>query len=409
MVEPFVRAFPKTQVIARRRLRAFPEKYRSLELIGNLRSRETQPSLWHVDKADEPIDDHPGFLSRPQVLPLLRDADHQRAMHAAGVQKSFAAWQHATVVRVVDNDRVVVEPVLLQSRDRVSDLAIHVLHGVRILRVVLADHRQVGVIREQRHVFGTVASVLDIAMCPAFVTVPDVDDRKKRLTFAARLPAEALAAGPVPAILVVASPDVEVRFALVRRVIPSLLQQVGIVRDAIMGNAVSAPHGLRPVRDRIHPGDPARPRRRTHRRVVKAVRVTKSFPSQLINRWRLYIGPAITTDPRDTVILAGNPEDVRPCCFQYRVQSHQHAKRQQESVSSHSLSLSIVGHCDSIREKPVSPCVIEDRVRHVSDLRGSRHDRLPVSESTQFDRSGSHSCGTDERAGKGPSSRERME
>jgi hypothetical protein len=77
-----------------------------------------------------------------------------------------------------------------------------------------------------------------------------------------------------------------------------------------MWNFIPAPHRLSPIRDSIHSRNPTRTCGGANRRVIKAIKVAKTLLGQLINRRSLGVFSTITADPRNPIVLAGNPEDV---------------------------------------------------------------------------------------------------
>ena len=79
-----------------------------------------------------------------------------------------------------------------------------------------------------------------------------------------------------------------------------------------MRNFVAASHRLRTVGNAIHAGDPAGTGRSTDGSIVEAVLVKKSFGGKLINVRSPGIGATVRTHPGDTIVLAGNPENVGP-------------------------------------------------------------------------------------------------
>ena len=58
-------------------------------------------------------------------------------------------------------------------------------------------------------------------------------------------------------------------------------------------------------------GDPSRSRGSADGSVIEAVQVTEAFRGKLIQVGGLGIFTTVTTQPRDAIVLAGDPEDVR--------------------------------------------------------------------------------------------------
>jgi len=298
-------------MVLRLRLRAFAQEDRALERLRNLGARQAQPGFGHVHETHHAIDGHAGLLGRPQMLVLVRDTNDQRAMRPAGIQEPLAARHHAAVVRAVDDNRVLVEAVLLQGIQRLLDVVVHVLHGIGVLGVTLADGGQVGMIGVQLHLVWIVPRMVGIAVGAAFMTAGRVHHGEERLARLALAPPEALLpVQEIPAVTVRPAADVVVRLGPVRRMISRLPQQVGIVLDHVMRNLVPAAHGLRSVGDGIHTGNPGGARGSTDGGVVKAMEIPKSLGRQLVDVGRLAVRSAVATDPEDAVVLAGQPENV---------------------------------------------------------------------------------------------------
>ena len=77
-----------------------------------------------------------------------------------------------------------------------------------------------------------------------------------------------------------------------------------------MRDLIPAPHRLGTIGNTIHPRDPARPGRRTHRGIIEAIQIAKPLLGQLVNGRGLGIFPTIATDPGNPVIFASDPENV---------------------------------------------------------------------------------------------------
>ena len=76
------------------------------------------------------------------------------------------------------------------------------------------------------------------------------------------------------------------------------------------GDFESAAHGLGAIGNRMHPGNPRGTGRGTDRTIIETVQVTESFLRQLVNVGSFGILASVATYPFNTVILAGNPENV---------------------------------------------------------------------------------------------------
>ena len=139
------------------------------------------------------------------------------------------------------------------------------------------------------------------------VTVKNVLDCKKWVTWLSLFPRTTA----IPGFFVVAAADVVVGLAAVANKVSRLLQLVWVIRNQVMRNSVATSHWLSSDRNCIVPCDPGRPGRSADRSVIKAMRVTESFSRELIDIRSPRILAAITTHPRDAVVLAGNPENIR--------------------------------------------------------------------------------------------------
>ena len=114
----------------------------------------------------------------------------------------------------------------------------------------------------------------------------------------------------VPAFLVRTAANVVIGFGPVGGVVTGLAEQVRIVLDLIMRDFVAAAHGLSAIGNGIHSGDPGGTRGCAHSGIVKAMCVAETLLSQLIDIGCFAVGSSVATDPGDTVVLAGQPEDI---------------------------------------------------------------------------------------------------
>ena len=165
----------------------------------------------------------------------------------------------------------------------------------------------------------------------ALVAVAEVLDREEGLAGLPLFPGAA--AGP--GVLVVATPDVVIRLAAVPDEVTRLFQLVRVVGNPVVGNRVAASHGLSPDRDRVVSRDPGRSRRSAHRGIVEAVGIAKAFLCELIDVRRLRVLRAVTADPGDAVVLAGDPENVGPVGGQ---RSGENGEKKDECWSEQSIS-----------------------------------------------------------------------
>ena len=74
-----------------------------------------------------------------------------------------------------------------------------------------------------------------------------------------------------------------------------------------MWNEIATTHGLCAIRDCIHTRDPGRPGRGAYGGVIEAVSVAEPFGCQIVNGRRAGVGPAVTTNPEDAIVLACDP------------------------------------------------------------------------------------------------------
>ena len=150
-------------------------------------------------------------------------------MHSAGIEKAFASRHHSTVIRIIDDDGVLIESVLLQLGEALGNVPIHPLHGIGILGVVFPDHRKVGMIREKSHFSGIIFQLLCLSMRLAFMTGGCVVNAKEGLTFLTSLPTilNALNLAPlfsqIPSRIIVPSSNVVVGLPGIRGMVSCLL------------------------------------------------------------------------------------------------------------------------------------------------------------------------------------------
>ena len=67
-------------------------------------------------------------------------------MDTTAKKEAFAAWQYASMVRVIDDDCIISESSCFELLQRIPDRLIHSLDGIVIFCVVHTHARQVGVI-----------------------------------------------------------------------------------------------------------------------------------------------------------------------------------------------------------------------------------------------------------------------
>ena len=114
----------------------------------------------------------------------------------------------------------------------------------------------------------------------------------------------------VPTVFVWTSTDVVICLCGVGCVVAPGPQEIGIVLDLVVRDSVAAAHGLGSVGNSIHAGDPAGPGGGADRGVVEAVEVAESFAGELIDGGSSCIRASVAADPRDPIVLAGDPKDV---------------------------------------------------------------------------------------------------
>ena len=214
------------------------------------------------------------------------------------------------MVRVVDDDGVPVEPVVLEALNGFPDGPVHVFDRSPVLGVSLSHLGNVRMIRSENH-FGRIFRFLAQGSESAgFMTVSDIEYGEERLSILALFPSACvISPGIVPEILGVSATQVVVGLRAVAREVTGLLQLFVVEADE-GGDLKSAAHGLRPVGNRVHSGDPRRTGRGADRPVVETVQVAETLLGQLVDMGSLGILGPVTTDPFDAVVFAGDPENV---------------------------------------------------------------------------------------------------
>ena len=85
-----------------------------------------------------------------------------------------------------------------------------------------------------------------------------------------------------------------------------------------MGDFITASHRLSTIGNAIHASDPAGTSRSTDGSIIKAVAIAKSIGRELIDIRSPGVGAPVGTHPSDTIVLAGDPENVGPFCGEGR-------------------------------------------------------------------------------------------
>ena len=228
-------------------LDSLAEKGRALESVRDFGTGQAEPGFGHVHKTDDAVHRHARLIGRPEVFPFLGDSHNERAMCAAGVEEPLAARHHPAVIRVVDDDRILIEAVLLEFIKNLFHAAVHALHGGGVFCIVPADSRKVRMIGVESHLGGPLL-VTALAMRPALVAGPDIVDTEEGLPGFARFPSVLLflVIRP-PAVVVLAPADIVIGLTWIRAVIPGRCEQIGVVLNRIVRNVVAAAHRLRTV------------------------------------------------------------------------------------------------------------------------------------------------------------------
>ena len=91
----------------------------ALKIICHFSTGQTDPGLGHIDETYNPIHNGTGFFPfGVKGFHFFWNSHDQGTMDSAGIEESFTAGKHATVVGVVDNDGIFIESVLLEVFDR---------------------------------------------------------------------------------------------------------------------------------------------------------------------------------------------------------------------------------------------------------------------------------------------------
>ena len=98
-----------------------------------------------------------------------------RTVNATCLWRPFAARHHGAMVGVADDDRVLVQVIFLKLVNALLDRFVRVLHGIRVLGVILPDDRQVRMIRIELHLGRIVAGHVNVAVGAALMAVAYVD------------------------------------------------------------------------------------------------------------------------------------------------------------------------------------------------------------------------------------------
>ena len=139
VVESFIHSPAEGEVIFRFGLGLRAQKDCPLHRVWNFALRDAQPGLGHVHEADQPIDLVSRFGRRPEMPVTFRNPNDQRAVKSIAKKKTLAAWQHAAMVRAVNNYRIVGHSGFFKFLQRVTDFLIHVFDRVMVSSVV-ASH-----------------------------------------------------------------------------------------------------------------------------------------------------------------------------------------------------------------------------------------------------------------------------
>ena len=212
------------------------------------------------------------------------------------------------MVAVVENDRVIGEPGIDDLLERPADQLVHHGDAVVILRPVLAHLGCVRVIGRDANLGRVVNLVFRGDPVPnlAFVTDRVVENGEERLALRPVAPVGIAAAG-VPDLALL--PQIVILLRVVGAVVAQLTQ-VCRVHFKALRQAGHAAHVLGAGRGRVDAGDDRRARRCADRGGRAGIGVAQTALGQAIDVGGGGVCVAVAAKVH-TIVLAGNPEDVR--------------------------------------------------------------------------------------------------
>ena len=326
VVETLIHAFAETEGIGRLRLGFRPHEDVALHDCGNVSACEAEPGLRHVQEADQAIHGGAGCGCGPQVFVFFRNANDERCVDAAVKQEAFAAWQHAPVIGIENDNGIFREPRFFQVLQCNADLLVHVFHGIVVLRVVHANAHLIRVVLAQRHFAGRVAGAGNRALGVAFVRFVEVDHLKERLPRLAQVPGIGLVA--VPASAVGPATNVVISLGVIGREVARLAQVVRVVLHLVMRDRIAAAHGVCAHGDRIDAGDPGTALGGAHGGAGKGMRVAEGLPGKGVDVRRFRLRIAVTADPVDAGVFANKPQNVGTISGVYKAAEEREGKAQ---------------------------------------------------------------------------------
>ena len=101
-----------------------PDENVTLHVLRHIEPKHGEQGGGVVDEGDEAVHRFARLGGR-EVLPLLRETDHERNVHPGIGEQSLVTWHSGTVVRVEENDGVVGEAVFLEFCKALPDLLVH--------------------------------------------------------------------------------------------------------------------------------------------------------------------------------------------------------------------------------------------------------------------------------------------
>ena len=85
------------------------------------------------------------------------------------------------MVGIMDDDRVLGESLFFEFLKSQSDIRVHFFHLIMVVRVVLANVRNVGMVFRQPNIVGAVCRIVNISERLGLVGLGVVDHHEKRL------------------------------------------------------------------------------------------------------------------------------------------------------------------------------------------------------------------------------------
>ena len=251
--------------------------------------------------------------------------DHERHAEPGVVERSLRPRHAVAVIRPIEDDGVVGEPVRFELVQNLADLPVHVGDVVVHARELLADERRIGVIRRDDDPCGICDERLSFSRGArrenlALVGDLEVEDRKERLTLVRsttpmRPRAEIVPDGKRDAELVVglrAIAGVIPRRAQIFRERLDVERRYREVRSRQLGHTIlGRAHVLCADRVLVHARNDRGAARSAHRSCRECVCVADRFAREPIQHWSARQRVAVRSDVRAHVFVR-NPDDVRP-------------------------------------------------------------------------------------------------